>query len=110
VLCKLTEDEIDKIFFALADPTRRALLDRLNQGEATVTELCIPFPMSMVAILKHLKILKEAKLISEEKAGRVKSCRIEPERLKMATQVLEKYLNFWNHQLDNLEKFLNDPE
>ena len=75
---------LDKTFAALADPARRAIVERLVQGPASVSELARPLPMSLPAVLLHLKVLEESGLVTSEKVGRVRTCRIEPQMLSQA--------------------------
>lgn len=77
-------DGLDSVFHALADPTRRAMVERLRQGSASVSELAVPFAMSLSAVLQHLQILEASGLVRTEKAGRVRMCRIDIERLDQA--------------------------
>ena len=97
---------LDAIFAALADPTRRAILSRLAEGEASVTELAAPFAMSLPAVSKHLKVLEQAGLISRGREAQWRPCRLEPARLKEASDWLERYRVFWEARLDRLEAFL----
>ena len=97
---------LDKVFFALADPTRRAILARLSVGEATVTELAQPFSISMPGISKHLTILADADLIFRRRQGRFRQCRINPSAMKSAVEWLDLYRTFWERQLDSLEQYL----
>lgn len=98
-------DQLDATFFALADPTRRAILSRLAKGDASVQELAGPFRMSQPAISKHLKVLERAGLVSMGKDAQRRPRRIEAQPLAEATQWLEKYRKFWEgnyHRLDDL--------
>lgn len=100
------DEHLDRIFFALSDRTRRKMLARLSEGESTVSELAEPHKMSLPAILKHLGILREAGLITEEKNGRVRRCRLDPDELKKVNAWLAHYRQFWEAQLDHLETYL----
>jgi DNA-binding transcriptional ArsR family regulator len=93
---------LDRIFGALADPTRRAILGRLAAGEASVTTLAAPCDMTVPAVAKHLRVLADAGLITTVKTGRIRHCRLEPSPLRSAAQWLEFYTRFWNEQLDQL--------
>jgi DNA-binding transcriptional ArsR family regulator len=97
---------LDVIFSALSDPTRRAILERLARGEATVTEVAEPFNMTLPAISKHLRILENARLIVREKEGRVHHLRLSPAPLKTAAEWLAEYRQFWDEQLDSLADYL----
>jgi len=105
----VTESErLDATFVALADPTRRAILARLMQGEASVMELAEPFEMSQPAISKHLKMLERAGLISRGRDAQRRPCRIEPEALKAATGWLEQYRKLWEGNFRRLDSLLED--
>jgi DNA-binding transcriptional ArsR family regulator len=97
---------LDATFGALADPTRRAILARLAQGEATVTELAEPFRVSLPAISKHLRVLESAGLLQREIDGRVHRCRLAAAPMKNAAAWIEQYRAFWESQFDALEKYL----
>ena len=97
---------LDNTFSALADPTRRAILARLAQGETSVSDLARPFPISLPAISRHLRVLEQAGLLERRKRGRVHHCRLRPVPLKQAVQWLDRYRVFWEGQLDGLAAFL----
>jgi DNA-binding transcriptional ArsR family regulator len=99
---------LDKTFAALADPTRRAILARLAQGEATVTELAQPFAMSQPAISKHLKVLEQAGLIARSRDAQKRPCRIEAKPLAEASEWLERYRQFWEGNFDRLDALLDE--
>ena len=86
---------LDSVFSALADPTRRAIVDRLAEGDSTVTELAQPFDMSLPAVSKHLKYLERAGLLVREVDGRVHHCRLRADPLQEAAQWMNKYRHFW---------------
>jgi DNA-binding transcriptional ArsR family regulator len=98
--------ELDATFAALADPTRRAILDRLGQRSCTVTELAKPFPISLPAISKHLRVLERAGLISRRREGRRHMCQLKAEPMRRASEWLERYRAFWEARLDALEAHL----
>ena len=98
--------DLDHTFSALADPTRRAILVRLARGEATVGELAAPFDMSLPAISRHLKVLEEASLISNERHGKNRRCRLKPEALAAAADWLGFYRDFWTGSLSRLDQHL----
>ncbi len=98
--------QLDLIFASLSDPTRRRILERLSEKSLTVTEIKVPFKMSLVAISKHLKVLERAKLIRRQKMGREYLIHLHPQPLKDAYKYVEYYKTYWNRQLDALEKFL----
>lgn len=97
---------LDATFSALADPTRRAILARLAQGEASVMELAAPFAMSQPAISKHLRVLENAGLISKGRDGQKRPCRIEAEPLEAANDWLERYREFWEQNYQRLDNLL----
>ena len=101
-------EDLDLIFHALSDATRRAMVGRLAAGPATVTELARPFPMSLAAVSKHLSILERASVIARTKRGRERICSLNPGRLDDAYQWLTFHRQFWEQSLDALEDFLND--
>ena len=103
---------LDATFSALSDPTRRSILTTLQRGHASVTELARPHPISMPAVLKHLNVLEHAGLIAQEKTGRVRMCRLTVGPMQQAADWLSLYRVFWENQLDNLGRFLEqtDPE
>ncbi|QBD83604.1 ArsR family transcriptional regulator [Ktedonosporobacter rubrisoli] len=93
-------------FAALADPTRRAILARLSQGEATVNELAAPFQMSLPAISKHIKVLERARLITRARKAQWRPCRLEPQALKAVSDWVEYYHRLWDDSLDSLDDYL----
>lgn len=99
-------DALSSKFAALSDPTRRAILARLVQGETSVTALAEPFAMSMPAISKHLKVLEHAGLVTRGRAAQWRPCRIEPAALKEVDDWLDDYRRFWEAGLDRLETYL----
>ena len=102
---------LDRVFSALGDPTRRAILERLARGQATVTEVAKPLPISLPAVSKHLRILEQAGLIARQKQGRIHHLSLSPAAMKDAAEWLERYRQFWGDQLDNLAGYLeSQPE
>lgn len=99
-------DRLSVVFAALADPTRRAIIARLADGEATVTELAEPFPISLPAISRHLKVLERAGLISRSRSGQWRSSALEAAPLKEATDWMERYRVFWDTSFDRLDAHL----
>jgi DNA-binding transcriptional ArsR family regulator len=99
-------DRLSAVFAALADPTRRAIIARLADGEATVTELAEPFPISLPAISRHLKVLERAGLISRSRSGQWRSSALEAAPLKEATDWMERYRVFWDASFDRLDAHL----
>jgi DNA-binding transcriptional ArsR family regulator len=102
----MATDRLSLIFAALADPTRRAILARLTEGDATVTELAEPFAISLPAISRHLKVLEQAGLISRSRSAQWRSSSLEAGPLKEATDWMERYRQFWDTNLDRLDAHL----
>jgi DNA-binding transcriptional ArsR family regulator len=100
--------QLDAMFMALADPTRRAILRQLTAGEATVTELARPFAMSQPAISKHLKVLERAGLVSRRRDAQRRPCRLEARRLKAATDWLDGYRRYWDESYQRLDDLLGE--
>ena len=100
------QDQLSLVFGALADPTRRAILARLAQGEATVKELAEPFDISPPAITKHLKVLQKAGLITQGRDAQWRPCRLEPAPLKDISDWLGQYRQFWESSFDRLDSYL----
>jgi DNA-binding transcriptional ArsR family regulator len=103
-----TPDTLDATFAALADPTRRSILARLASGDATVTELAAPFPMSQPAISKHIKVLERAGLVTRGRDAQRRPCRLQARPLKTATDWLERYRSYWEESFQQLDTLLDD--
>ncbi len=101
-------ERLDATFFALADPTRRAILARLASGEASVNELAAPFQMSQPAISKHLKILERAGLVATGQDGQRRPRRLEPKPLEAATEWIERYREVWEENYRRLDQLLEE--
>jgi DNA-binding transcriptional ArsR family regulator len=101
-------DHLSTTFSALADPTRRAILARLITGEASVTELAVPFDMSLPAVSKHLKVLERAGLITRSREAQWRPCRLQAGPLKDAADWLEHYRRFWEQSFDRLGDYLDE--
>ena len=99
--------DLSMVFSALADPTRRAILARLSEGEAPVKELSEPFDLSGPAITKHLKVLERAGLISRSREGQQRPCRLEPRALEPAAEWIDQYRAMWEERFDRLGDYLN---
>ena len=99
---------LDLMFQALADPTRRAMIDRLSRGPASVSELAKPFDMSLPAVVQHLQALEHSGLVTSEKVGRVRTCQIHPEALELAEQWLNERRTAWIARLDRLGQLLDE--
>ena len=97
---------IDLVFQALADPTRRVMIERLSRGPATVSELARPLGISLSAVVQQLRLLETSGLVRTEKAGRVRTCRIEPAALQTAEQWIVEQRAMWERRLDRLAKYL----
>jgi DNA-binding transcriptional ArsR family regulator len=98
--------QLDDAFRALADPTRRAMVERLSRGPVAVSELAQPLPMSLAAVVQHVQILEDSGVIRTEKIGRVRTCRLEPRGLEGAERWLGKHRVLWERRLDRLGEFL----
>lgn len=101
-------DQLDATFAALADPTRRAILNRLSAGDATVTELAAPFDMSQPAVSKHVRVLERAGLISRGRVAQRRPCRLEAHALKAANDWLESYRRYWEESYQRLDALLDE--
>jgi len=97
---------VDRVFHALADPNRRGIVERLSLGPATVSELAEPLPMSLSAVVQHLDVLQVSGLVSSEKVGRVRTCRIEPAALRPVERWIGARRSSWEHRLDRLGEYL----
>jgi DNA-binding transcriptional ArsR family regulator len=106
----MTTDQLSTTFAALADPTRRAILDRLTEGEATVNELAEPFPITVQAVSRHLKVLERAGLISRGKNAQLRPSRLHGEPLGSAAEWLGGYRRFWEGSFDNLDRRLRSDD
>ncbi|HEU4456836.1 MAG TPA: metalloregulator ArsR/SmtB family transcription factor [Longimicrobium sp.] len=102
----MSTDRLSQTFAALADPTRRAILARLAQGEATVTELAAPFDMSLPGISKHLKVLEKAGLIERGREAQWRPCRLHAEPLREVDDWVERYRRHWEQSFDRLDEYL----
>jgi DNA-binding transcriptional ArsR family regulator len=99
---------LDRVFQALADPTRRAIVERLSRGSASVSELAQPFAMSLASVVQHVQVLEESGVIQTEKVGRVRTCRIEPRVLRMAEQWIAQRRSIWERRFDRLGALLGE--
>lgn len=97
--------QLDSAFGALADPIRRSVLGQLRKGESTVSELATGYAISLPAFLKHVRVLEDAGLVSTRKVGRVRYCRYTPKRIAAAEEWLRDHRQFWERQLDHLERY-----
>lgn len=103
-------DALSHTFSALADPTRRAILQRLSLGQASVGELAAPFEISLPAISRHLKVLETARLIERERDAQWRRCRLQPGPLKQAVDWIQQYRRFWEDRFDGLADYLETLE
>ncbi|MGH3375471.1 MAG: ArsR/SmtB family transcription factor [Actinoallomurus sp.] len=103
----VVEDDLTLVFSALADPTRRAILERLARGDATVNQLAEPFAMTQQAVSKHLKVLERARLISRTQAAQSRPCVLDAARLDAAVGWIERHRRIWADRHDRLEDHLN---
>ena len=103
-------DQLSSTFAALADPTRREILGRLAEGEASVNELAEPFPISVQAVSQHLKVLEQAGLITRGRTAQLRPSRLRAAPLEDAVEWLEKYRPFWEESFDRLEERLRESE
>jgi DNA-binding transcriptional ArsR family regulator len=101
---------LDRLFQALADPTRRAIVERLSRGPTSVSELAQPLAMSLPAVIQHLQVLEASGLVRSEKAGRVRTCRIEPAALRTAEKWITMRRATWERRLDRLGDYLAEQD
>ena len=104
------QPSLDQVFHALADPTRRAIVERLTLGPASVSELAAPMAMSLAAVMQHLQVLEDSRLMRSEKQGRVRICAMNPEVLARAEAWLSERRLFWSRQLDQLGDILAEDD
>jgi DNA-binding transcriptional ArsR family regulator len=107
----MVKQVLDQLFHALADPSRRAMVDRLSRGPASVSELAEPLPMSLAAVVQHVQVLESSGLVRTEKVGRVRTCSIEPAALRTAEHWITERRTLWERRLDRLGDYLaDDPD
>jgi DNA-binding transcriptional ArsR family regulator len=102
----MVQYQLDRTFAALADPTRRGILERLQDGTATISDLAAPFRMSLTGVKKHVRVLEEAELVTTEKVGRTRQCRLGPKRLEDVSDWIEAHRRMRDERLDRLGEFL----
>jgi DNA-binding transcriptional ArsR family regulator len=102
--------ELDRTFAALADPTRRGILERLGRGSATITELAEPFQMSLTGLKKHVHVLEDVELVTTEKVGRARRCALGPRRLEDAQRWIETYREMLEGRLDRFGELLKQTK
>src|SRR5690349_1838450 len=105
-----SSSDLDRLFHALADPARRAMIERLSRGPAPVSELARPLPMSLPSAMQHLGVLEAAGLVRSEKIGRVRTCAIEPRALGLVEQWINAQRVEWERRLDRLGEYLKTME
>jgi DNA-binding transcriptional ArsR family regulator len=101
---------LDRTFFALSDPTRRQILDRLAQSPATLSELAAPFGLTLNGVKKHVGILEDVDLVVTAKVGRTRECRLGPARLDDAAEWIEHYRRGWEHRLDRFSAYVEERQ
>jgi DNA-binding transcriptional ArsR family regulator len=101
---------IDRVFHALGDPTRRAIVERLSEGAMSASRLAVPLDITVAAVVQHLQILEKSGLVHTTKVGRVRTCRIEPAGLSVAERWLGERRSMWERRLDRLGSFLAEPD
>jgi DNA-binding transcriptional ArsR family regulator len=104
----MANDELSTTFAALADPTRRAILERLSKGEATVMELAQPFELSLPGVSKHLKVLQRAGLVTQGRKAQWRPCKLEAGRLKDVANWVERYRDQWEERFDRIDVYLRE--
>jgi len=109
-MVKYQDPALDAVFAALADPTRRGILESLSEGELAVSELAEPHDMSLPGFMKHLRVLEDAGLIARNKEGRVVSCELSAAPMKAAAAWMSRYEKFWTEKLDSLARYLYQQE
>ena len=109
-MVKYQTPDVDSVFLALADPTRRAIIARLATGEASISELAEPHRMSLAAVLKHVNVLAGSGIVLRRKTGRVVTCELQAGALEEARAWLDRHLAFWTVRLDALERLLDKPK
>src|SRR5258708_32339292 len=102
--------QLDKTFAALADPARRSIVERLVQGPASVGELAKPLPMSLPAVMLHLKVLEQSGLVTSQKVGRVRTCQVDPLMLSRAERWVAERRQLWERNIDRLGAFLDQTK
>ncbi len=105
-----TKTDINRIFQALGDPTRRAIIERLSKGPISVSQMAEPLEMTLAAVVQHVQVLQDSGLVATEKTGRVRTCRLEPGGLAAAANWLLERRTTWERQLDRLGDLLGEPD
>jgi DNA-binding transcriptional ArsR family regulator len=102
--------DIDRVFHALGDPTRRAILEHLSLGPISVSRLAEPLDMTLAAVVQHLQVLEECGLVQTEKVGRIRTCRLEPSGFSVAAKWIGERRSSWERGLDRLGELLAEPD
>lgn len=102
----LNNTAVDRVFHALAEPTRRAMVERLSAGPMSVSDLAQPFDVTLAAVVQHLQVLEESGVVRSEKVGRIRTCRLDPEGLKLAERWISSRRSLWERRLDRLGELL----
>jgi DNA-binding transcriptional ArsR family regulator len=106
----LNNAAVDRVFHALAEPMRRALLERLSAGPMSVSELAQPFDVTLAAVVQHLQVLEESGIVKSEKVGRVRTCSLEPQGLRVAERWIAERRGLWERRLDRLGELLEEDD
>jgi DNA-binding transcriptional ArsR family regulator len=106
----LNNGAVDRVFHALAEPMRRALVKRLSAGPMSVSDLAQPFDVTLAAIVQHLQVLEESGVVQSEKVGRVRTCRLDPDGLRLAERWIAERRSLWERRLDRLGDLLAEAE
>ena len=104
------KETVERVFHALGDPTRRAILERLSKRPVSVSQLAEPLGLTLAAVVQHLQVLEESGLVATEKVGRVRTCHIEAKGFAVAKQWIEERHSAWERRLDRLSELLAEPE
>ena len=106
----LNNAAVDRVFHALAEPMRRELVERLSSGPMSVSDLAQPFRITLAAIVQHIQVLEESGIVRSEKVGRVRTCRLEPEGLKVAERWISERRSLWERRFDRLGELLDEED
>jgi DNA-binding transcriptional ArsR family regulator len=104
----MLDHSLDRVFYALSDPTRRGMLERLARGPTSVSKLAAPFDMTLAAVVQHVQVLEESGMVRTQKIGRVRTCRLEPKALSAAEKWFHDRRALWEHRFDLLEDVLKE--
>jgi len=107
-MVQYTQDRLDDSFAAISDPTRRGVLEQLGRSDASISDLAGKFHMTLTGMKKHVGVLEEAGLVTTEKVGRVRTCKLGPRRLEEETAWIERYRQLWDARFDELDKLVDD--